>query len=458
MRRLRSALVLLGLAGVWFAVVLMWTDVYGEQSIFDAATVLITVAAGLVSALWLASLRFASLRHALLPLDAGIIVGGIVFAIGARGVEVDTPEDAAVIAVVMGLIATIVITIVARLLDGRRSQPLWVGSLVAVAVAVGVAIPAIADQLAGDAGMYVGDGSSSYALVLSRVNTDGDVLLGQSSDIQLGDAYEHPGDFEGSMSQGSDGSIAVPGEDESMSAYGRAPRLVARAGGALELHFSDLPVGAGVTLHVRVESGACSTGGTPPARPLSNPENSTIRATSAGAKLALRTLTLSDLKPGDELRVVFGSGASLAPVRCVDLLDDVTPLLAQRGLGSFGRDCIAPLRLDPGVQVQLTPSSFQDRGCATQLESLARLSRTTVVADETSARAVAACMRDSEGVDATVTPITGGKFVVESSGRASGAATVGECSPTAGVEVPGALAPAAAATPVDPELPGAVVE
>jgi hypothetical protein len=473
LRRVRAGLVLLGLAGLWFAMFLAWTDVFGSDGIFDAAIVVITIALALVSALWLASLRYSRLQHALLPLDAGIIVGGIVFAVGARGVEVDTPDDAAAIAVVLGVITTIVIAVVARLLEGRRTQPLWIGALVALAVVTGIAIPAVADQLSGVSPGY-NESVPAYASILSRVNADGDVLLGRTATMHLDAAYVEDqfggyGATSGTVVEGPDGTTVVaggvvdPGSDPSTplatptssgSLAVAAPRLVARDGGDLELRFPELPKGDAV-LHARVEAGGC-TDAVAATSPKFAPEVFTIKAGAASAAFSLQKLKLADLQLGDRLHVAVGTGGALAPVRCVDLLETTMPLLAQNGLLAFGHDCLVPLHLDPAAQRQLTPASFQDRSCATKLEQLADLTHTNVVRTMESAQGLASCIQTNDGVDMDIRQLAGGSFVVEPHDPADRANLTGQCgTPDGSGMIDPAEAMASAEVPTAPTAPTA---
>ena len=403
---IRSALVVVALLGAWGVMVSNWTtsaEYRGEDPLFDAGRVAITAGLLVLTVLWVASIRFERLRAALVPIEAGLVAGIAIVLVGARGVEVDTNEDVAAIAVLVGIGTTIVVGVAARLLDGRRSAPWWITAVVVAAIVLGAGLPAIADRITEtDESMSVY--TSPDGGVLARLTTDGAVSLTmpfQTIGLVDGSYDSSPSIYAGVPVDPSGAPVPaaaitdpIAGTD-AVAVAAMPPTTSVQAGlvvlpnGGVEVRAASLAASNDVPVEAVVREGSCTRSGVVVDTWTTTNPASAMRHRIAG-------LDLDDLA---ELHLVTGTGRPLAPVRCMDLVDRAGLNLARNGGAEFGRRCIAPLRLDQPAKSALTPASFQDPTCATDLERLTTILQGQWVSPDRAAAARACVIASGADVD-----------------------------------------------------------
>ncbi|MCW2923352.1 MAG: hypothetical protein JWM98_756 [Thermoleophilia bacterium] len=439
----RATLLVVALVVAWLAIGWWWTTGMEDDALFEAGRLAVTVGFAALSALWIASLRVQALRRGLAPFEAGIVVGAAVFAAGQRGTEVDNIGDAAIVATFVGVGAALAVAFVALLLVHRRSAPAWCAGVMAVAAALGIALPALADHLTANPGEFnVSQDEVSYreSLAIATVTDDGYVRLGGG----LG-----PDSFVGPDPTGGPVALATPVDPELIDTTlptGEATTFDPATGGPAPAFPAGPDAGSGVLLladdaghlqlrvpatlgapgaHLRLElrRGSCSDAEVGVAATVSPVVWRTTVAGGVAHRLAVPGLTLGDIALHERLHAVAGTGAPLAAVHCTDLVTLESIALARNGGTRFAEQCVRPLHLEPGQRSGLTAASFQDPRCATQLHRLGRLATSALVPDRTKAD-VERCIGDSEGGNAAVRALQGGGVSVELRDPAKG--VVGE--------------------------------
>ncbi len=354
---------------IWWVIVAQWGG--SDTRLFNWATVLAAVLLGIVTIAWITSIKWTRLQRALAPLEAGLVVGALVMGLSTSGQEVDQMGDHAAIAVTMGVVAAIVVGFVLPLVEHRRRAWAWMIGAMAICAGIGIVVPAALD--------WYGTGSdeipeamvpdTALSNVLPRLAHDGVQLT--SSYITTGTtsldtgyvgdpfALQSPMENAGSASVGSDVAAAPVAVQEA----GEWASLRVQADGSVRVRVSPVIAGAASTdAQVSIDRARCSEVGD---------DTQVVRFAvpkQAGIVEKATPLTLDDLDDDTQIRAVIGTGAALAPVRCVELVDATGLKLARAGAASFHAECIEPLGIKRDAIGSLRPSSFQDSACAKRLQ------------------------------------------------------------------------------------------
>lgn len=409
--RVRAVLLVLSLLAFWGVMAHWWFDVSGDDfddPLFDAGRLAVTAGLALLTGLWIASIRYVRLRQALLPIEAGVVVGIAIIVIGVRGVEVDTNEDAAFLAVLIGIGTTIVVGVLAKLVEGRRSAPYWIGAVMLAAVFLGAGLPAIADGLTSEESNGWSGGAFGNP-VMTRFTNDGAVRLTRdylsTNVVDMGYTTTEGPFTDGAMPDDAmpDGTCvgelcpmglpAGPGESQDPPVPTVRVELSVQAAEPLELQLSALTATDAQPVQLAVRRGSCI-------RP--NDRDIDRWTATTPSQASQRTLGSVGLGAQSALHLVMGTAQPLAPVRCVDLVDPIGVRLALNGGLEFGRDCIAPLRLDSQARLALTAASLQDKGCADRFEDLDVITAGTIVADDQAVARAKACLASLDVVTRSV--------------------------------------------------------
>ncbi len=405
----------------WLVVVSQWNS--SDEQLFNWATTTAAIVLGVVTGAWLLSLKFPALRRALLPFEGGLVVGAVVLAAATQGREVDMLGDRMAIAFTFGVIAALLLAFMQQLVAGRRRARAWLGGVVVVCMIVGIAVPATLDWLERDTlpGVY----AVSAGEVIARATDDGfridDVSLrygvsslatGYFDDMALagGSIYAEsvvpmdPATGE-TFDPATGEPIADPAPVGDSSASGPNlqsdwAQLLVQSDGAIRLVVTQA-VADGIDERVigSLRSGSCQTAGD--AKVLAGFD------IPKGTEYVERDLsiTVEDLRLGDQLSIVVGTERPLAPTRCLQLLTSSGIVLAQLGAASFVEECVEPLDLPSGSEYRVRASSFQEPACARRFDEYSRISSSLLVPRSRLA-AYRRCHRTHEaGIETTERPL-----------------------------------------------------
>jgi hypothetical protein len=373
--------------------------------IYSAGYIVMLVALGIVTATALASLRYERLRRALLPFEVGLFVSVAIIVAGVRGVEVDTNEDAVFIAVLFGFGASLVVAFANTLLDEHRYRGAWIVGVASVVALIGISMPLIADRVS-PIDEYDPESYQRYLVsdLMTRVAPDGAVRLtavdpnGMNVDARIvSDPALHPS----APSAGATAAIGAP--------LPLRVRLVTDTSGALRLEVEDAPSFAsqGGAVRVEVRRGSCE------ARSAADILVRDWRVSARGrgtSRNEFKDVTLDDLQLDDTLYAAIGSGAPLAPVTCVDLIDPRGVALAQAGLARMHDECVKPLGADSEAVASLTADSFQDAACARRFQELVDIAGGMYLVNGRAAAALVQCLDDAT-ISSTLVRVGGGAIV-----------------------------------------------
>ncbi len=406
----------------WIVVVTQWND--NDSALFNWATITAGVVLGVVTILWLVSLRFPALRRALLPFEGGLVVAAVVLAWATGGREVDLLGDRIAIAIGFGVVAALLLAFMQQLVAGRDRAWAWLAGVVVVCAAAGIAVPATLDWL--DTSEPMSYDAAFAGEILSRSTDEGfrlddisvlydaptlgggyndeaaaamygigyatpavmiDPATGLPADTasptepamaQAVPAPSMPGSVEGSIS-----SVPTVRND-----WGR---LLAKPNGAITLAVQP-GIATGVTDPIvgSLRRGGCSD----PA----GKELLSVKLGRATRDRIERTLPMrvDDLRIEDKLSFVIGTAEPLAPTRCIQLLSGSGIALAKLGAASFNDECLKPLALPRGSEYLVRSSSFQDASCARRFSDFAEISAALLV-PRGSVTAYRDCHRTHEG-------------------------------------------------------------
>lgn len=397
----------------WLVVVTQWNA--SDTALFNWATITAGIVLGIVTVLWLVSLKFPALRRALLPFEGGLVVGALVLAWATKGREVDMLSDRVIIASAFGVIAALLLAFMQQLVVGRDRAWAWLTGVVVVCTLAGIAVPATLDWLDGDMGDF-GEESALAGEVVGRSTSDGfrldDVSVSYGAPAlghgyvddaaaTYGMAYAEPASaIDPSVGEPTampvDPMVGVPAppgyaEDDSSLASNWA-KLLAHPDGTISLEI-DPSIARGVrgTIKASLRTGDCRAA-------YDGRELATLTLPRRGEATAERELSVrvQDLRIDDRMSVVVGTTEPLAPTRCVQLLSATGVALAQLGAASFGKACLDPLDLPRGSEYLVRSSTFQDEACATRFERYAKVTNALLVPDERVAE-YRACRRSHEG-------------------------------------------------------------
>lgn len=346
-------------------------------------------------------------RRAVRPVEAGILVGIVVW----LGVAI-LGGVAALDAFAAGSLAACGVTLVASvlhpLIEGRRRSRAAFGALLVLAVAVvgwGSALFTGAFDHYEDQWFEI-EAHEPQRQLVQRVGERG-VLLGEplvvSGASPLDSGYVASAHDPSIITAvpGIPGDPAAPAVDSAgpippsghtipqaladVAAVAAAPAstpslvgwasLRARSDQRLELEIDrEIAGGLDGPVAIRMQRGSCSG---PGKRTPVDSWSWTRRATGTDRRII--QLRVPDLRVDSQLSVVVGTLQPLGPTRCADLLSARGIALASFGAASFHDECIAPLELAPAELDLLLPSSFADRECAETLTRLAGIVAGAVV-------------------------------------------------------------------------------
>jgi len=362
------------LAGGWFLVFVLWTDIADEDSfIFTTVVGACTVAMVLLTAAAGASLRFARLRSALLPIQLGLLVAGAMVALDQRGSEVDTFDDTVAVAVVAGFLTALVLYFAALLLEGSQWRGRWMAGIAFVALLLGLATPPLLERFEPDDYGFGGQGvigMSSFEL-MSRLTDDDRVRLGGAVVDYDANGFANGSPGHAPVGLGGDVQLLADPSDR------LAVRLRASVPGAT---------------HAKVElrSGTCHSRTTTSLGTWS-------AVVGREEELRVAELGVRDLDPRDHMHVRWGTGAPLANVVCVDVGGPMPILLAQEGAARFARECLRTVGATRLERVGIRPESLEDPACARRMEALARLAGGAVYETRARAEEVGECIEELRG-------------------------------------------------------------
>ncbi|MCW2922472.1 MAG: hypothetical protein JWL76_2346 [Thermoleophilia bacterium] len=388
----------------WIVVVTQWNA--SDTALFNWATITAAIVLGVVTVLWLVSLRFPALRRALLPFEGGLVVGALVLAWATKGTEVDMLADRVIISSVFGVIAALLLAFMQQLVAGRDRAWAWLTGVVVVCALAGIALPATLDWLDGDMG-ELGFDATLAGEVVGRSTADGfrldDVSIqygapalgrGYIDDAAAayGVAFAEPAaavdpatEFgsvvptDAAIASPTDPSIGGPTppgyiEGEATGTPNWA-QLLAHPGGKISLAIApSIARGARGTVVASLRRGDCGDA-------YDGDELATLTLhRSSGAKVDEElSLRVKDLRVDDRLSVVIGTTEPLAPTRCAQLLSPTGVALAQLGAASFSAECLDPLDLPRGSEYMVRSSTFQDEACASRFERYATVTNALLV-------------------------------------------------------------------------------
>lgn len=381
----------------WIVVVTQWNQ--SDTALFNWATITAGIVLGIVTVLWLVSLKFPALRRALLPFEGGLVVAAVVLAWATGGREVDMLGDRIAIAFAFGVIAALLLAFMQQLVAGRDRASAWMTGVVVVCALAGIAVPATLDWLDSTADMVPYD--SAYAgEIVGRSSTDGfrldDVSLlydaptlaggynDEAAAALYGVGYATPVEavgFTESVDPAAGVAYATPAPMPGMIEGGSSVptvrndwgRLLAQPDGAIKLVVQP-GIATGVTGAIigSLRRGDCSNA--------NGKELLSVKLGRSGDRIE-RTLPMQveDLRIDDRISFVIGTAEPLAPTRCIQLLSGAGIAMAQLGAASFNDECLEPLDLPRGSEYLVRPSTFQDTTCATRFDELSQLSASLLV-------------------------------------------------------------------------------
>jgi hypothetical protein len=377
LHRVRQVVVLGSLALMWALTLPGFAT--SDTEVYVIGQLAIALGLAVITATWIASLRWERLRRALLPFEGGLVVAAGVFLFSQPGLEIDTNDDRIFVAGTFGVGAALVLAFAQPIVAGRRRGQAWLVGIVAIAIGIGTALPPALDWVIysdDERWTSADERQLRHAETARRITEPGfqlsssDTFSAQPS-LELGyepHVSQSPGFAElalGDIVGAGAGWFAANGVGVDPAGGPIRPAIHVRTWlvdeRTVRLRVSELGAGP-VALAVR--RGDCS---------VTSPDDELLRLDLRdGADVEQRIdLGPAGLGAGDQLRLLIADPRPLGPVRCVPLVDPLGLRLLAVGDIAFHEECIEPLGLARAARAGVTPSTFEDPGCADRFERLA---------------------------------------------------------------------------------------